>query len=397
MFQGRRFPRQVAPPSRALRRRLSLPRPLVRSAEHRPGRASEDKQGRDPRLRDDAAEHHVPRREPVARAVLRQRDRSLQAGGVADAVRIGLNRAARRRAVQQPTAGHSEQVAGGAEQRRRVAGLRVEADPLERIQRVCVVERVPPEATRCAEIDPREIVAVIGVRESRRGAHEDSVGQVGGGVRISQLDVGPAEKVEPVRSVLTCDEPIDDALRRRRTVRPAGAVGGIHGLNLLGDEQAGQGVGARDDRALPVGNGSRDFDASAAGNLDPARIVARKLGGIRERASAARASLTFKFLPAQPEKAASAWVILAAPWSVVAVPITVRPFLASSSAMAAPIPRDAPVTSATWPSNLISLISAILSLESLKKGQTAALLSSPHQYAWPNLPALCRGRIRRHG
>ena len=46
------------------------------------------------------------------------------------------------------------------------------------------------------------------------------------------------------------------------------------------------------------------------------------------------------------------------PASVVAVPITLSPRCASSSAMAAPMPREAPVTRATWPSNFVSLMTA---------------------------------------
>src|SRR5674476_391083 len=74
------------------------------------------------------------------------------------------------------------------------------------------------------------------------------------------------------------------------------------------------------------------------------------------KACAAAASLTFRSLPLQPGKAERVCPILAAPSSVVAVPITLSPRFASASAIAAPMPRDAPVTRATCPSNTTSLM-----------------------------------------
>ncbi len=48
--------------------------------------------------------------------------------------------------------------------------------------------------------------------------------------------------------------------------------------------------------------------------------------------------------------AASAAEMSAAPAAVVAVPSAVAPWRASASRIARPMPREAPVTSATWPS-----------------------------------------------
>ena len=66
------------------------------------------------------------------------------------------------------------------------------------------------------------------------------------------------------------------------------------------------------------------------------------------KASTAAASFTLRLTPRQFAWAAKVWEILAAPSSVVAVPITTKPWCASSIAIAAPIPREAPVTKAMW-------------------------------------------------
>ena len=75
-------------------------------------------------------------------------------------------------------------------------------------------------------------------------------------------------------------------------------------------------------------------------------------------ASPACASLTFSTTPRLPAGAAcasSACVTAAAPASVVPVPTTRKPCAASASAIARPMPREAPVTSATW-GDAVSLI-----------------------------------------
>jgi hypothetical protein len=64
-------------------------------------------------------------------------------------------------------------------------------------------------------------------------------------------------------------------------------------------------------------------------------------------AAAASPAVTSRTMPRQPSCAASASLIAAAPASVVAVPTTRKPLAASASAIARPMPRDAPVTSAT--------------------------------------------------
>jgi hypothetical protein len=72
------------------------------------------------------------------------------------------------------------------------------------------------------------------------------------------------------------------------------------------------------------------------------------------RPSAAAASLTSSAAPRQPACAARAALILPAPSSVVAVPMTFMPRAASACAIAAPMPREAPVTRATWPAMTVS-------------------------------------------
>jgi hypothetical protein len=59
------------------------------------------------------------------------------------------------------------------------------------------------------------------------------------------------------------------------------------------------------------------------------------------------ASVTFSTSPRLPGNAASASLTAAAPASEVAVPMTRWPCSASASAMARPMPREAPVTRAT--------------------------------------------------
>src|SRR5690606_3259423 len=71
-------------------------------------------------------------------------------------------------------------------------------------------------------------------------------------------------------------------------------------------------------------------------------------------ASTDAASVTSSLRPCPPA-ACSRSPIAAAPPSEVAVPTTVAPSAASSSAIAAPIPRLAPVTSATSPCNTLSI------------------------------------------
>ena len=114
-------------------------------------------------------------------------------------------------------------------------------------------------------------------------------------------------------------------------------------------------------------------------------------------ACAAMTSFTSRFAPAQPGKAARVWVILAAPSSLVAVPITTRPLWASSSAIAAPMPRDAPVTKATWPSNFDSLMPAAPLQTSLMWGQTGVRLSTLRQSFSPDRPALCPAHTPQYG
>ena len=68
------------------------------------------------------------------------------------------------------------------------------------------------------------------------------------------------------------------------------------------------------------------------------------------------ASLTSSWVPLPWICAAARYVVIdAAPASVVAVPTTVAPCAPSSSAIARPIPRVAPVTSATCFSSCITL------------------------------------------
>src|SRR5574340_130098 len=70
--------------------------------------------------------------------------------------------------------------------------------------------------------------------------------------------------------------------------------------------------------------------------------------------SVCAASLTFNAMPAPLTPAASRYPLIArAPVSLVAVLITVAPCLPSSSAMAWPMPRLAPVTSAICPSSVM--------------------------------------------
>src|SRR5574340_347749 len=70
--------------------------------------------------------------------------------------------------------------------------------------------------------------------------------------------------------------------------------------------------------------------------------------------SVCAASLTFNAMPAPLTPAASRYPLIArAPVSLVAVPVTVAPCLPSSSAMAWPMPRLAPVTSAICPSSVM--------------------------------------------
>src|SRR5574340_500797 len=72
--------------------------------------------------------------------------------------------------------------------------------------------------------------------------------------------------------------------------------------------------------------------------------------------SVCAASLTFNAMPAPLTPAASRYPLIArAPVSLVAVPITVAPCLPSSSAMAWPMPRLAPVTSAICPCSVMSV------------------------------------------
>ena len=59
-------------------------------------------------------------------------------------------------------------------------------------------------------------------------------------------------------------------------------------------------------------------------------------------------SAEFNARPSPPH-CANRSLIAAAPFSLVAVPMTLAPAAASVSAIAAPIPRDAPVTNATLP------------------------------------------------
>ena len=66
------------------------------------------------------------------------------------------------------------------------------------------------------------------------------------------------------------------------------------------------------------------------------------------RFSMVSGSAEFKARPSPPHCAKRS-LIAAAPLSLVAVPMTLAPAAASVSAIAAPIPRDAPVTNATLP------------------------------------------------
>ena len=79
-------------------------------------------------------------------------------------------------------------------------------------------------------------------------------------------------------------------------------------------------------------------------------------------ASIALPSVTFSTRP-PPPWAASRSPIACAPAAVVAVPITFAPSAASSSAIAAPMPRLAPVTSATSPSSNLPIVSACTAIE----------------------------------
>ena len=67
-------------------------------------------------------------------------------------------------------------------------------------------------------------------------------------------------------------------------------------------------------------------------------------------ASIIAASRTSRRAPS-PSNSRSASEIVAAPASVVAVPTTFAPLRASASAIARPMPRVAPVTSATFPAS----------------------------------------------
>ncbi|MCY1552124.1 hypothetical protein D9M68_885010 [compost metagenome] len=77
-------------------------------------------------------------------------------------------------------------------------------------------------------------------------------------------------------------------------------------------------------------------------------------------ASQAAASVTSSTTPRPPD-GASASVMAAAPDSDVAVPTTVAPRAASSWAMARPMPRVAPVTSAILPCSSIEVLSIFIS------------------------------------
>ena len=90
-------------------------------------------------------------------------------------------------------------------------------------------------------------------------------------------------------------------------------------------------------------------------------------------ASTPAASLTSRTRPVQLAKADSDCDTLAAPASLVAVPMTFRPRSARDKAIAAPIPREAPVTKATWPSNLISLMLLRIQNKSLDFSQAGQI------------------------
>ena len=84
-----------------------------------------------------------------------------------------------------------------------------------------------------------------------------------------------------------------------------------------------------------------------------------------------RAGCPVPRLPAAARYAA----IFAAPSSVVAVPITVAPARASASAIARPMPRVAPVTSATCPSS-VAFVHAVPPVASVRQPASAARAAS---------------------
>src|SRR5437588_226089 len=90
-------------------------------------------------------------------------------------------------------------------------------------------------------------------------------------------------------------------------------------------------------------------------------------------ASHCGASLTFRTLPMAGT--------FCAPASLVAVPITFAPCLASSVAIARPMPRDAPVTSATLPSSMLMLPSSPAASARAKPGRQARMTAPRDQCA----------------
>ena len=87
----------------------------------------------------------------------------------------------------------------------------------------------------------------------------------------------------------------------------------------------------------------------------------RSLTMLSINASQAAASFTFKTAPAPPVGFNAASMSLA-PDSLVAVPITTAPCFANSIAIARPIPRDAPVTKAICPVNVLTISPKLSSL-----------------------------------
>ena len=113
-------------------------------------------------------------------------------------------------------------------------------------------------------------------------------------------------------------------------------------------------------------------------------------------ASTCAASLTFIAKPApltfSPAKYAP---IACAPASVVAVPATTAPCLPNSSAIALPIPREAPVTNATCPFSITPPAEKIAPLAPVTQRRLSRNRSTRHRCAWSCLPGPCPDRIRR--
>ena len=121
-------------------------------------------------------------------------------------------------------------------------------------------------------------------------------------------------------------------------------------------------------------------------------------------------SLTSRQTPRQPAKPPSACEMPDAPASVVAVPITLKPCSASVCAMARPMPREAPVTSATWPA-LISSTSmhsasdagsasvSTCASASMRLTMPASTLPGPHSTTWlsPRARKACTTSTQRTG